>query len=133
MAAFPQLLADGKIDVEPLITHRFPIENAVAAYDLISRQQEEPFLGVLIQYDIEKKQESRRLELVAAPKTTPNQVRIGLLGAGNFARGILIPAIRRDGGTHLAGMCAASGPRTRSLATKYGFGFCTTDENEIYS
>jgi len=133
MQAFVQLLADGKVDVEPLITHRFPIENALAAYDLISRQQAGPFLGVLIQYDIEKKEESRRLELVAAPKTTPNQVRIGLLGAGNFARGVLIPAIGRDRGTQLAGVCATSGPRTRSLATKYGFEFCTTDEDEIYS
>jgi predicted dehydrogenase/threonine dehydrogenase-like Zn-dependent dehydrogenase len=133
MEAFAQLLADGKIDVEPLITHRFPMENALAGYDLISRQQAEPFLGVLIQYDIEKEEESRRLELVAAPKTTPNQVRIGLLGAGNFARGVLIPAIRRDRGAQLAGMCATSGNRARSLATKYGFGFCTTDEDEIYS
>src|SRR5205823_7191686 len=64
MEAFLQLLADGKIDTEPLITHRFPIENALAAYDLISRQHEESCLGVLIQYDIEKKEESRRLELV---------------------------------------------------------------------
>jgi predicted dehydrogenase/threonine dehydrogenase-like Zn-dependent dehydrogenase len=133
MEAFAQLLADGKIDVEPLITHRFPMENALAGYDLISRQQAEPFLGVLIQYDIEKEEESRRLELVAAPKTTPNQVRIGLLGAGNFARGVLIPAIRRDRGAQLAGMCATSGNRARSLATRYGFGFCTTDEDEIYS
>ena len=133
MEAFVQLLADGKIDVEPLITHRFPIENALAGYDLISGQQAEPFLGVLIQYNIEKKQEPRRLGLVASPKTALSQVRVGLLGAGNFARGVLIPAIRRDRETQLAGMCATSGPRARSLATKYGFGFCTTDEDEIYS
>src|SRR6266496_4112561 len=96
MEAFVQLLADGKISVEPLITHRFPIENALAAYDLISGRQDEPSLGVLIQYDIEQKEEPRRLELVAAPKATPKQVRIGLLGAGNFARGVLIPAIKQD-------------------------------------
>src|SRR5205814_6776227 len=52
MEAFAQLLADGKIDVEPLITHRFPIENTLSAYDLISGQHEESFLGVLIRYHI---------------------------------------------------------------------------------
>jgi predicted dehydrogenase/threonine dehydrogenase-like Zn-dependent dehydrogenase len=133
MEAFVQLLADGKISVEPLITHRFPIENALAAYDLISGRQDEPSLGVLIQYDIEQKEEPRRLELVAAPKATPKQVRIGLLGAGNFARGVLIPAIKQDRRTRLAGVCATNGSHARSLANKSGFEFCTTDEDEIYS
>jgi predicted dehydrogenase/threonine dehydrogenase-like Zn-dependent dehydrogenase len=133
MEAFVQLLADGKINVGPLITHRFDIENALAAYDLISGREEEPFLGVLIQYGPEKKEEPRRLELVAARAATPKQVRIGLLGAGNFSSSVLIPALRQDRQTQLAGMCATNGPRARSLATKYGFEFCTTDEDDIYS
>ncbi len=36
MEAFLQLLADGKVDVKPLITHSFAIENAGAAYELIT-------------------------------------------------------------------------------------------------
>ena len=34
----------------PLITHRFPIERAQSAYDLITGKSREPFLGVVIQY-----------------------------------------------------------------------------------
>src|SRR5436190_22402933 len=60
LEALLQIAADGKIDVEPLITHRFPIENTLSAYDLISGQHEESFLGVLIRYHIEKKEESQR-------------------------------------------------------------------------
>jgi polar amino acid transport system substrate-binding protein len=50
MAAFLQLLDDGKVDVAPLITHRFPIDQARSAYDLITGKTQEVFLGVLITY-----------------------------------------------------------------------------------
>jgi predicted dehydrogenase/threonine dehydrogenase-like Zn-dependent dehydrogenase len=133
MEAFLQLLADERITVGSLITHRFPIENALDAYDLISAQPGEPSLGVLIQYDIRAKAEPQRLELVTSPKSRSKRVRIGLLGAGNFARGVLVPALKEDHGTELAGVCATSGPRARSLATKFDFDFCTTDEGQIYS
>src|SRR5262249_24140958 len=133
MEVFLQLLADGRISVEPLITHRFPIENALAAYDLISGEHPEPSLGVLIQYQPHKLVEPRRLELVMPGKRTSDQLRIGLLGAGNFARGVLVPAIKRDLRTQLAALCAANGVRAKSLAKKYGFESCTTDEDEIYS
>src|SRR5262249_11684072 len=118
MEVFLQLLADGRISVEPLITHRFPIENALAAYDLISGEHPEPSLGVLIQYQPHKLVEPRRLELVMPGKRTSDQLRIGLLGAGNFARGVLVPAIKRDLRTQLAALCAANGVRAKSLAKK---------------
>jgi len=50
MDAFLQLLAEGKLDLKPLITHRFPIEQAKNAYELITGKTGEPFLGVLITY-----------------------------------------------------------------------------------
>jgi len=133
MEAFLQLLADGRISVEPLITHRFSIENVLAAYDLISAEHPEPSLGVLIHYQPHKVVEPRCLELVMPEKRTSDQLRIGLLGAGNFARGVLVPAIKRDLRTQLAALCAANGIRAKSLAKKYGFESCTTHEDEIYS
>ena len=50
MEAFLLLLAERKIDVTPLITHRFPIESATRAYDVITGKAREPFLGVVITY-----------------------------------------------------------------------------------
>ena len=48
--AFVDLLAEGKFELKPIITHRFPIEKADAAYDLITGKVKEPFLGVLLTY-----------------------------------------------------------------------------------
>jgi predicted dehydrogenase len=60
-------------------------------------------------------------------------LRIGVLGAGKFAQGVLIPAIKRVSHARLIGLCASSGSRARSAAGKFQFEFCTTHEDEIYS
>ncbi len=50
LEAIVDLLASGRMDVQPLITHRFPIEQAPEAYELITGKRQEPFLGVLLTY-----------------------------------------------------------------------------------
>jgi predicted dehydrogenase/threonine dehydrogenase-like Zn-dependent dehydrogenase len=134
MGAFLQLLADGKLDVKSLITHRISIERAHDAYDLIVGKTHEPFLGVLISY-AGQPDESSRLELIRKG-TVPavagkNSVAIGLLGAGTFAVSTLLPALRRIGGVDLVGVCAASGSHARHAAEKFGFRYCTTEEEKI--
>jgi threonine dehydrogenase-like Zn-dependent dehydrogenase len=42
MEAFLNLLAEGKLDVQALITHRFPIAEGIRAYDLISGKTGQP-------------------------------------------------------------------------------------------
>ena len=50
MEAFIDLLSSGRMDIQPLVTHRFPIEQAPQAYELITGKTSEPFLGVLLTY-----------------------------------------------------------------------------------
>src|SRR4030088_3210451 len=69
MEAFLQFLVERKVRVGPLITHRFPIERAQGAYELISRKSGKPFLGVVIQYsgtstDSNNNNDERTLELL---------------------------------------------------------------------
>ena len=131
MEAFLQLLADGKINLGLLITHRFPITNALDAYELISGRQSEPSLGILLEYE-HTQPEPRRLELVSTKKATSGQLRVGLLGAGNFVNTVLGPAMKQDRETRLAGVCASNGSRAKSLANKMGFEFCTSDDSQIF-
>src|SRR4030088_1626425 len=138
MEAFLQLLADGKVDVGALITHRFPIDQAQSAYDLISGKSQQGFLGVLITYP-EHSEEARRVTIKVAGKSkaTPvaaaKSVAIGLLGAGNFATSTLLPAIKRVGGATLVGVCAANGSHSHHVAKKFGFHYSATDEDSIIS
>src|SRR6266849_4991394 len=136
MEAFVKLLADGKVDVGALITHRFSIEQAQSAYDLIEGKSSQPFLGVLITYS-ELAEETRRVNLPEKAGATTvagtKSVAIGLLGAGNFATSTLLPAIKRVGGVTLAGVCAANGSHSNHTAKKFGFSYSATDEESLIS
>jgi predicted dehydrogenase/threonine dehydrogenase-like Zn-dependent dehydrogenase len=138
MEAFVQFLADKKIDVGALITHRFPIERAQSAYDLITGKAREPFLGVVIQYSGDG-DDSRTLAAVperAASALRPQPaagsgVSVGLLGAGIFATGTLLPAIKSSSNTTLVSVCAANGSHAQHAERKFGFRYCTTDEAQV--
>jgi len=134
MEAFLQLLADGKVNVGALITHRFPIDQAQSAYDLIAGKSQEPFLGVLITYP-EFAEETRRItvpeKVTGTTVAGTKSVAIGLLGAGNFATGTLLPAIKRVGGATLVGVCAANGSHSHHTAKKFGFSYSATNEDRL--
>ena len=135
MQAFVQFLAYKKINIGPLITHRFSIERAQGAYDLITGKSREPFLGVVIQYS-EAGDDWRTLALVAESAGEVRSARadglsVGLLGAGLFASGTLIPAIKASSDTTLITICAATGSHAKHAASKFGFRDCTTDDSQV--
>jgi predicted dehydrogenase/threonine dehydrogenase-like Zn-dependent dehydrogenase len=132
MEAFLKLLADRKLDLRPLVSHRFPISRASAAYELINGKSREPFLAVLISYP-ENAADTRCVRIAPAglPAVSGESVQIGLLGAGNFATGTLLPTLKRIRGIQLITVSAANGSRARHAAGKFGFRSCTTDEHEI--
>ncbi len=134
MEAFLKLLADHKLNLQPLITHRYPVARAQSAYDLITGKTQEPFLGVLIAYP-EGANDSCTITLSAPDRrvATHKSIQIGLLGAGSFATSTLLPAIKRVAGVEMVIASAASGSHARYAAQKFGFRSCTTDEREILS
>jgi len=134
MEAFLGLVAEQKVNLKPLITHRIPIGLSTQAYGVITGKTSEPFLGVLITYP-EYVEESPGLEVVPS-KTVPvaagdATVSVGLLGAGSFAMSTLLPAMKVVEGLTLAGACAATGPHARQAADKFGFRYCCTEESQI--
>ena len=133
MEAFVTLLADRKINVGPLITHRFSIEDAPRAYELIAGRSTEPFLGVVIQYSGSAR-EVRSLAVLNKASSAPahiTAVNVGLLGAGGFAFSTLIPAMKASSNTSLVSVCAATGSHAQHAASKFGFRNCTTDEDGL--
>ena len=130
MEAFLQLVAEKRIELTPLITHRFAIDEAVQAYQIVTGQQAAPHLAILLQYP-ERSTESplpaRRPAIGGRPTGTTG---IGLIGAGNFARSVLLPRLVRQlgaNGARLLGVATANGRTARSVATEYRIPFCTTD------
>ena len=129
------LIGEGRLNVDPLISHRFPIDQAPQAYDLI-QGGEEPFLGVVLQYpDVEATEyaaDPDRRILVNARPTGKGKVRIGVLGAGNFARMVMLPAIRKCPEFEAVAICTAKGVTGTHEAASGGFERSTTDEDDIF-
>jgi predicted dehydrogenase/threonine dehydrogenase-like Zn-dependent dehydrogenase len=132
MEAFLKLLADRKLDLHSLITHRFPITRGQSAYDLITGKTREAFLGVLLSYP-QDAQDTQHIQIAASDSSVSSQksISVGLLGAGNFAVSTLLPALKRVRGVDLVTASAANGSHARHAADKFRFRSCTTSELEI--
>ena len=145
MAAFLELVAGGKVQVQSLITHRFPIEQAVEAYEIITGKRGEPFVGVVLTYSQPDKTDGLGERLLEKERVIVGEtfegkgtgfriadsVQLGVFGAGNFANSITLPILKKLPSVHLIGMCSASGMSTQHAAERFGFSYATTDENQI--
>ncbi len=126
-----ELMAKDKLKVKPLITHRFPIEKATQAYDVITGKKKEPFLGVLLTYPEGKRKEERRIVFPLSSFVSSGVVKLGVLGAGNFANAILLPAIKKAGDIELVGIASSGGLHAQHSGKKFGFKYATSSDEEI--
>jgi predicted dehydrogenase/threonine dehydrogenase-like Zn-dependent dehydrogenase len=129
------LMARGKLDVRPLITHRFPIDEASQAYELI-QSGSEPYLGILLQYPESPAESLPRRSVCLQPARQPTnrtqQPSVGVLGAGSFARLVLLPALRDCGRLRLGTLCTAGGLSAVATGNNLEFEHATTDEEEVF-
>lgn len=135
MQAFVDLLDRGAVDVGPLITHRFEIEEAGQAYDLVMGRVSEPFLGVMLKYTVEADL-ARRTPVIVPPRQesgAAEQIRVGVVGAGLFANAVLLPAMARTEKLKLAGIASGGGVTARTAAAKFGFDWCASSSGEIFA
>ena len=128
LEAFLDLVSDGRVNVEPLITHRFKIDQAEQAYRLITGENES-YLGVLLQYDTERELE-RRIPITTKSSPRISSVRIGLIGAGGYAKGVLLPQFK-SAGAEFQSIATASGVTARSVGEQFGFRFCASGADEV--
>ena len=126
------LMAAGRLDVQPLVTHRFPVEQAPQAYDVITGKKKEPFLGVLLTYPREADATARRVPLaITRPAANGDRLKLGVLGAGNFAGAVLLPVIKRQKDVQLVGIASLGGLHAQSAGRKFGFAYAASDEQDI--
>jgi predicted dehydrogenase len=125
------LFASKKLQVISLITHRFPIERAKEAYEVITGKKEEPFLGVLLTYPVDMSTSSQVVRFKAQTSRHDNVVKLGVLGAGLFANATLLPAIKKIADIELVGIASAGGLNAQHCAKKYGFAYATSSNDEI--
>jgi len=133
------LLGSGKIQIKPLITHRFQIEQAAKAYEVITGKKKEPFLGVLLTYPdgsetpltrVTLREQAERIEpALRNAKKTP--IALGVLGAGLFANATILPVLRKNKRVELVGIASAGGLHAQHSGKKFKFSYATSRDDEI--
>lgn len=129
--AVVDLMANGQLQVKPLITHRFDISEATRAYEVITGKKDEPFLGVVLTYPKEERKEERRVVFPLSSFKSTGAVKLGVLGAGLFANSVLLPSIKKAGDIELIGIASSGGLHAQHAGKKYGFQYATSNDNEI--
>lgn len=127
--AILDLMANGALDVKSLITHRFEIDEAPGAYDLLA--SDAPSLGILLHYSDGKSSEGeadseKRSVVLSSKAGLQGHARVGFVGAGNYGGRVLISAFRKAGAT-LDTLVTAGGVSAVHFGRKFGFHKASTD------
>ncbi len=137
MAAVVGLAAAGKLRIPGLITHEFPLERALEAYEMILGRRER-YIGVLLTYSSSGEAEPGTVHLgqaQAAPLSTPiaGNIGVGVIGSGSFSTGVILPALGQCSGISLRGICSQRGLSARSVGDRWKFGYCASNQAEIFN
>ncbi len=125
--AIVDLLANGKLQVKNLITHRFPIEQAPEAYETITGKKKVPFLGVVLVYDQTKNEGRKTVVFPSVLRPSSSVMKLGVLGAGLYANATLLPALKKVKGVELVGIASAGGMHAQHSGQKFGFQYACSD------
>lgn len=131
MECFLELLASKSLNLEQIITHTFPFDDALKAYELIEGKKDEPYLGVILEYRKETAAESLRIPGKPKVKSFEGKIGVGMIGAGNFAQANILPFLEKHPDVILTGICTSKGMTAKNIADKSGFAFAAGSTNEI--
>jgi predicted dehydrogenase/threonine dehydrogenase-like Zn-dependent dehydrogenase len=135
--AILDLMSSGKLNVSPLISHRFKLEDGLSAYEMIAENTEN-YLGVLLEYNSSAKKSSeivkrRDFRTISINKSKENQSPVAaVIGAGNYVNQIFLPALVQTD-IRLKTIASLSGISSTHLGKRFGFEESTTDSMKIFS
>lgn len=134
--AFLQLLADKRIDLDSLISHRYEFKEALKAYQEVG---EGNALGVVLNYPRletnsaykgQNVRAERTIHIASAATNKPSSVCVGYIGAGGFSGQVMLPALSKTS-ARLKTIASSKGVTGTHLGKKFGFEQSSTDIDSI--
>ena len=116
--------------MKPLTTHLFSVDDALDAYKMIQAAKK-PFVGILLSYDVEKHQKATVQVAKADALPLNGKLRMGFVGAGNYASLHLLPHLQKNPKVKLTTLVTATGMSAKQKAKKFKFASGTTEFEEL--
>lgn len=137
LGLFLRLLADKRLDISSLVSHKFTIDQASKAYDQVSRKDANTY-GILFDYKLPN---AANLSIARSERTIlrkssnaqqSGRVRLGIIGVGSYARGMLLPQVKElVSDFELVGVASRSGATATTVAEKYDARIVTSNYREL--
>jgi predicted dehydrogenase/threonine dehydrogenase-like Zn-dependent dehydrogenase len=129
LEAFLSLVAAGKLDPTALTSHRFSVDRVEEAYAALTTDGETRAFGIVLEYDYE---ERPAIQAPTFARRRAGAVRVGLVGAGSFARSTLLPALKAEG-AELTAVATEGGLTAADVASRFGFERAAASAGEIFA
>lgn len=130
MAEYLRLIAEGKLRIAPLISSTYPVNQATHAYQALQSGPSKPLM-VLLSYP-QPEVPARKIAIPTAKPAGPGRIRIAVVGAGSFAKGMHLPNLQElSDRYHLQAVMTRTGHNAMATAKQFGASYATTDFREI--
>jgi predicted dehydrogenase/threonine dehydrogenase-like Zn-dependent dehydrogenase len=130
LQAFLALAASGAVDPTALDVSTVPFAESERAYEELARGERRG-LAIVFRYDPAATAE-RSLPVASVGRKASTEVGIAFVGAGNYARGTLLPAVGRCKNVRRSLIVTATGPSSRRTAEKFEYARCATDPSTAF-
>jgi polar amino acid transport system substrate-binding protein len=144
ITAFLRLIEAAIIDIDPIISHIIPFEDAPTAYELLTSPSEKRYAILLKYKGMDRPPDTSRIQTPPPEKATVSagsshltgqvrdetleqdrpkldEISLGCAGAGSFARSYLLPHFGKMDGVRLRSITSASGLTAKDVGNKFGF------------
>lgn len=132
MQEYLRLVAEGKVQIEPLISAKYPIEQVTEAYQSLEDKESKPII-VLLEYanNTEEKPSDSKL-IFKSTNVDAKIINVGMIGVGSFATGMHLPNLKSlKDKYHVKAVMSRDGFKAKKIAEQFGVDYATTDYNEI--
>ena len=132
LQSFLALIASGSIDPGHLDTQTVDFDEAEASYEELA-SGERRALAVVFRYSGHASQQRTLPVAPAKPRASIDSLGVAFIGAGNYAKSVLLPAVAKVRGVRPVQIVTATGPSAKRTAEKFGYARCGTDPEAVFT
>ena len=132
MEKYLEMIADGQVQVQPLVKAIYPLDEAPAAYERLKTPGERTLMVVLA---YPPPGDGTPLRVVATPRAKaagPARLRLAVVGAGSFAQEMHLPNLKElSAHYHIQAIVSRTGHNATTAAKQFGANYATTDFHKV--